>query len=803
MPDPAERLASALAERYTLERELGRGGMATVHLAQDRKHHRRVAIKVLKPELAQAIGTERFVREIEIAAKLTHPHILPLFDSGEADGLLYYVMPYVQGESLRDRLQREGRLPLDEAIRVTEQVAAALACAHEQGVIHRDVKPENILLAHGQAMVADFGVARAVEVAGGEHLTVTGIAIGTPEYMSPEQALGLAEVDSRTDVYALGCVVYEMLAGRAPFAGPTPQAVLAAQAVGSVPRLRKANAEVPLFVERAVERALARDPAERFSTVKGFAEALTAGTVVARVRRKHPWWRAVTEMASQRLSGVALGILTALLLVAGGGIALINEREPGAEATESSVAGGNLPVAVAAPAELASVAVLPFENMSPDPAQEFFADGLAEELLNVLAQIPGLRVVARTSSFAFKGQNVGADSIGRVLRVAHLIEGSVRRSNGRLRIQVQLIDAASGFRRWSQTYDRAAGDIFAVQDEISRAVAGQLRLNLAGDAPLTRRETADPEAHALALRALAVYREFSQEARLVSERLVRAAIARDSAYARPYALLATSLAWQAYFRQTPARAWLEARDAADRAIALDPHLPDAHEIRGVIANLYEWDFARADEHFRRALEISPGHPGARGSRAWLLMRLGRADQAIEEARLAVEADPLSAGRHNTLGLMYLYARRLDDAIEAFLTASALAPEYRAPLGNIALAYSLQGRHADAIASARRLHAVASDEQFTLTALARSHAWAGNRTEAESVLAVLRAQPEVSAYRLATVHAALGDQGRALELLERAVAERDDHASFLAVTPEFDALREHPRFDRLLRRAGLR
>ena len=278
MPDTLDRLKAALADRYAIERELGAGGMATVYLAEDLKHHRKVAIKVLRPELAATLDPERFVREIEIAAKLSHPHILMLIDSGEADGFLYYVMPYVEGESLRERLDREGQLPVEEAVRLTDDIAAALSYAHERGIVHRDVKPENIMLTGNRAVMADFGIARAVEVAGGERLTGTGLAIGTPAYMSPEQAMGLAKVDARSDVYALGCVVYEMVGGR----GPTPQALLAKHAAETAPGLRASDPAIPVYVERAVERALAKNPADRFHTPSQFAEALTTGTVVAR-----------------------------------------------------------------------------------------------------------------------------------------------------------------------------------------------------------------------------------------------------------------------------------------------------------------------------------------------------------------------------------------------------------------------------------------------------------------------------------------------------------------------------------------
>jgi serine/threonine protein kinase/tetratricopeptide (TPR) repeat protein len=280
MTNEFDRLKSALTDRYIIDREIGSGGMAVVYVAEDIKHRRQVAIKVLRPELAASLGVERFVREIEMAANLTHPHILPLFDSGNADGFLYYVMPFIDGESLRDRLAREKKLDVPAAVRITDQVASALSHAHKRGLVHRDIKPENILLAGDQAIVADFGIARAVEAAGGERLTGTGIAVGTPAYMSPEQAAGDTNIDGRSDVYALGCVVYEMVSGRTPFEAPTPQALLAKHVVDTAPSLSTLDSAIPLFVERAVSRALAKEPARRFDTPNDFAATLTSQTVV-------------------------------------------------------------------------------------------------------------------------------------------------------------------------------------------------------------------------------------------------------------------------------------------------------------------------------------------------------------------------------------------------------------------------------------------------------------------------------------------------------------------------------------------
>ena len=303
MNDPSERLAAALAGRYTIERELGAGGMATVYLAQDLKHNRKVALKVLRPELAAALGHERFLREITTTANLRHPHILPLYDSGEADGFLFYVMPLVEGESLRDRLDREKQLSIDDALGIAREVADALGYAHERGVIHRDIKPENILLERGHAAVADFGIARALDTAGGDKLTQTGMAIGTPSYMSPEQSSGDAELDGRSDLYSLGCVLYEMLAGEPPYTGPSAQAIIAKRLTEPVPRVSTLRETVTPALEHALGRVLAKAPADRFRTAEEFVRAFTESPGAGRTRARWPAlparWRRVAGRASR------------------------------------------------------------------------------------------------------------------------------------------------------------------------------------------------------------------------------------------------------------------------------------------------------------------------------------------------------------------------------------------------------------------------------------------------------------------------------------------------------------------------
>ena len=381
--------------------------MATVYLADDVRHDRSVAVKVLRPDVAQSIGAERFLREIHLAAKLSHPHILPLFDSGEANGLVYYVMPNVEGFSLRDRLTKDLKLPVEEALRVTREVADALDYAHRRGVVHRDIKPENIMLHEGHAMIADFGVGKALSEVDGAAFTQAGLSIGTPAYMSPEQASG-DTIDGRSDIYSLGCVFYEMLTGEQPFTGPTAQAVIAKRFVQTPADVSGLREGVSRVIADVVARALAREPVDRFDT------------------------------------GAALNSALA---------------EP-ARRTQ-------------APDK--SIAVLPFANMSSDPENEFFADGITEEILNALAQIPDLRVAGRTSSFSFKAKNADLRLIGDKLGVRNVLEGSVRRAGDRVRITAQLIDVTDGYHLWSERYDREIKDVFAVQDEIATAIAERMK----------------------------------------------------------------------------------------------------------------------------------------------------------------------------------------------------------------------------------------------------------------------------------------------------------------------------------------
>ncbi|HYT63217.1 MAG TPA: serine/threonine-protein kinase, partial [Gemmatimonadales bacterium] len=464
MADLFETLRDALVEHYAVQRELGRGGMATVFLAEDLKHHRPVAIKVLHSELAAALGSDRFLREIAIAARLQHPHILPLYDSGTVNRLLYYVMPYVEGESLRDRLEREKQLSVDEAVRITTEVASALAYAHSHSVVHRDIKPENILLEGGTAIVADFGIARAISVAEEErHLTQTGTVVGTPIYMSPEQATGSVEIDGRSDQYSLACVTYEMLVGAPPFSGPTAQAIMARHSLDMVSPPSIVRTTIPDAVEDAILRALAKTPADRFPTTALFAEALqkpsAATGPMRRMTRPVPAPRRWLGMRS----GVTLGVVGAVMVAAAWGSRSVWSRS----ARPAAGSAGGL--------DPRRIAVLYFDDLSRDSSLAYLADGLTETLIDELGPVKPLEVISRNGAARYRHASVSRDSIARALKVGSLVEGSVEEVGDRVRVTVRLVDGSSGADIDRQTFEQPKGNLLRIRDTLTQQVASALR----------------------------------------------------------------------------------------------------------------------------------------------------------------------------------------------------------------------------------------------------------------------------------------------------------------------------------------
>jgi serine/threonine-protein kinase len=666
--DLLDRLERALGERYTIERELGSGGMAIVYLAEDRKHHRKVAVKVLRPELAASLGADRFLREIEISARLTHPNILTLIDSGEADGLLYYTMPYVEGESLRTRLDREKQLPVEDALRITQEIADAVSYAHELGVIHRDIKPENILFEAGHAVVSDFGIARAVREAGGERLTETGLAVGTPAYMSPEQASGGAEdPDARTDVYSIGCVVYEMLAGEPPFTGATPQAILARKSLEAVPSLRHVRETVPPVVEGAVARALAKVPADRFATVRQLSEALAvtqpatgAGIAAAAPSRLRGWQRATVSAAVMAL--VVVGMYLVISRVTG-------PAAPGAT-------------------EPPRLAVLPFENLGANE-DEFFADGITEELTSRIADIGGLHVISRQSAIQYKDSDKTLRQIGSELRVDYVLEGTIRTDRvpggtGQVRVTPQLIRVADDAHFWTDRYtaDLVAGEVFRVQAEIAEQVAQALDVTLLEPERqrLAATLTDNLEAYEQYLRGIDYFlRGYDEPATRASVLMFENAVSLDPDFATAYARLCRAhmrMWWLAYDR-TEERV-IAAKEAVDRALQLAPELPEAHWALGWYYYQSQLDYESALAEFAIVQRSRPNSGELHFGIAAVQRRQGSFREALANFEKAAELDPRSVARAIEVAETYALLRDGTEAGRHFDRAISLQPDWALP-----------------------------------------------------------------------------------------------------------------------------
>ena len=745
MPDIAPRLTAALADRYRIERELGQGGMATVYLARDLKHDREVAIKVLRSELAATLGSERFLSEIRTTAKLNHPHILALHDSGVAEGFLFYVMPLVEGETLRTRMTREKALPVEDAVRLTREVADALAYAHDHGVIHRDIKPENILLQSGHAIVADFGIARAVHAAGSERITMTGMSVGTPAYMSPEQSAGERDVDGRSDLYALASVLYEMLAGEPPFTGATMDAILVQRFTRTAPRVATKRPNVPRAIDAALATAMARAPEDRFSTVADFAAAL--------------------------------------------------ESKPGAQRAE--------------PGDR-SIAVLPFANMSGDPENEYFSDGISEEIINALSQLPRLRVAARTSAFSFKGKNADLRVIGDQLSVSTVLEGSVRRAGGRIRITAQLINVADGYHLWSERYDRELTDVFAIQDEIASAIADKLKLTLAAGAEgrLVRPPTANVEAYDLYLKGHALIKQRGP-ALLRAVEALEQALAIDPGLALAHAELAEALLLMSLYGMVrPAEIAERAREGTSRALELAPLLVLGQVVLGLHSIMGEFDLDRGSAALARAVELDPLDLEARTIQAVFdfCYIKGSHEAAQAQLRGVIASDPLSANARAQLAIVLSWGGKSEEGMAQARRAIELDANAFYPQWTLLHCLALGPRPLEAIEVGPSLLSRFGRHPWLMMGLAHANGAAGRPDTAEALYAELAARARSEYVQPAALAAAaLGarQENRALEHLREAVQVKDPLLTAMALQwPGFARLRAGvPEYERILHNLG--
>jgi len=760
-----------IGDRYDLTGELGRGGMAVVYRAHDRRHGRDVALKVMLPEIAATVGPERFLREIRIAARLQHPQIVPVFDSGEDAGQLYYVMPLIDGESLAARLARAGPLAANEAVRLVREVAEALDYAHGEGVLHRDLKPANILLCRGHAMLADFGLACARDLAG-EHdatlvMTRPGTLLGTPLYASPEQIQGSPDLGPPADVYGLGLVLYELLTGQVPFAGRNVHSVLARRLAEDAPRPSASGIGVPAACDQAVARALARNPRDRYASAGDFAAALV----------DTPAGHSGAGQASDTGSSAGSGAV----------------RIGSASAGDPAAATGDR-----------SIAVVPFDNLSPDADDAYLADGLTEEIIADLSQVPSLRVIARNSSAAARQRTGDLREIARMLDVRYLLAGSVRRAGPQLRITAQLIDGATDAHLWAEKYSGTMDDVFAMQERIAGAIVGELRVKLADGAQRAAPVT-DVETYELYLRARYLS---GQSVMRMPEALhcLEQAIARDPGFAPALAAMGTILTQAAIFGVVPARpTWSRVRELAEQAIALAPDLGAGYELLASVSAYLDWDWPEAGRLYARAASLEPGLGFDRFLHAWYLAMTGDLAGATAQARAGQRLDPLSFFGQVIHGAIQIFTGDHGRAMATLDRLIAQDPGF--PEGYHIKGYSqlLRRDFAGARATLEQAAEASGRAPWPVAKLGCALVGLGRIDEARALLAELeqrlQADPTCPS-AVATLHLHLGDRAAYYHWMDRALADREPFCVALKVERLWEPAWGDAEFQDLVRRVGL-
>ena len=775
---------------YRIVEQLGAGGMGVVFKAQDSRLERAVALKFLPEKLAQQPqALERFRREARAASALNHPGICTIYDIGEQDGRTFIAMEYIDGETLRSHIHVKP-LPVEEILELGIQIAEALEAAHAEGIIHRDIKPANIFVTkRGRAKVLDFGLAKLIPkgIASGntdpddessDSNSIVGIISGTPSYMSPEQVRGDG-LDPRTDIFSFGLLLYEMATGKQAFSGGTGGVIIEAVLTRSPDPVRSINPNIPPRLEEIIDKALHKDRAKRYQH---------AADVLADLQRLK------REIDSGARAGDEGPVSATMSNISGAGAL----SSTGKHRARSSTAAKTVD----------SLAVLPFENASRDPDNEYLSDGITGSLINNLATVPKLRVMAQSTVFRFKGREIDPQAVGRDLNVRAVLTGRVTHSGGSLRIGAELVDVATGTQLWGAQYDRKSGDIFAIQDEISNEISGKLRLQLsrAQKKKLTRRHTEDPEAYRIYLKGRHHWNRWTEEGFYKAIEYFQQAVQKDPEYALAYAGLADCyvlLGWNSYL--LPKDAFPKAKAAALTALQLDPNLGEAHAALAAVLWLYDWQWQEAQKEFKRSLELNPTYPTANHWHAEYVMTMGRQIEAIALMKKSQTLDPLSIIINVAIGWANYMARRYDDALEQFLQTVELDPNYPVTHWFLGLLYRATGPYDLAITEGEKGVNFSGGSPVIRAALAHSYGKAGRTKEALQILddlAKLAERKYVASHFFAGIHIGLGENNRALEYLEKSYEEHSHWLIYLHMDPSMDDLRNDPRFQDLVKRVGL-
>jgi serine/threonine protein kinase len=797
METPKEELTtgSTFAGRYQIIEELGKGGMGKVYKAYDTKIKEKIALKLIKPEIAKDKKTiERFSNELRFARKIRHKNVCGMFDLGEEKGTHYITMEFVPGEDLRSSIRRFGQLPIGKSISIATQICEGLTEAHRLGVVHRDLKSNNIMIdKDGNVRIMDFGIARSLEAKG---ITGSGVMIGTPEYMSPEQVEG-KEVDQRSDIYSLGVILYEMVTGRVPFEGNTPFTI-GMKHKGEIPQNPKElNAQIPDDLNRVILRCLEKDREKRYQNVgEVHSELVNIEKGIPTTERVVPKRKPLTSKEITVTFGLRKLLLPFLIFI---GIAIIGV-----------VIWMLLPKKRVVPLDLSkpSIAVLPFEDLSPQKDQEFFCDGFAESLINALTKIKDLRVPARASSFSFKEAERNISEIGNELNVSSVLEGSVQKAGNKIRITVQLINVHDSSLVWSEQYDRNIEDVFSIQDEITLEIVKKLKLDLIGEEKknLTKRYTDKIEAYNLYLRARFHWNKRTEEGFELTIQYLQEAIEKDPLYALAYSGIADTynvLGW--YSHLSPYEAFPKAKDAALKALEIDDNLAEAHASLAAYYLWHDWDWQYAEREFKRSIELNPGYATAHHWYADCLTIMERSDEAIAEMKRAHELDPLSLIINTDIAKEYLYARKYDQALEYCKKTLELDPDFYRVYKYLGQAYVQTSQLDEAISVFQNAVDISRGHPGIFAWLGYVYALAARNSEAQKMLEELenrQSHQYVSPIYFAFVHIGLGENERAFEYLEKAYSERSPWLLYIHRSPIYDSLRSDSKYSALLRRMKL-